>query len=116
MRLGIGVGLVLLLLAAAATAEASDARYWSVAKVMREIDGTYAPVNRRAVRIESESTLCSGVGQAIRRRGVRMWRRFACTFTTFTRRGIDRDLEFRLRVASARRFVVYDARWVADTR
>ena len=80
------------------------------------IDGTRTSVQGRSVRIESESTLCSGEGASIRRRGVRMWRRFACTFTTFTKRGVDRDIDFRLRVVSARRFVLYDAHWVGATR
>jgi hypothetical protein len=111
MRLGIGVVLSLLVLLTATTAQGADARYWSLQKVMRKIDEMQIRLNRRVVRVESDSALCSGEGASIRRGGVRMWRRFACTFTTFTKRGIDRDLEFRLRVTSATRFVVLDVRW-----
>jgi hypothetical protein len=111
MRLRIGVVLSLLVLFTAAPAQGADARYWSLEKVMRRIDETQIRVNRRSIRIESDSALCSGEGASIRRGGVRMWRRFACTFTTFTKRGIDRDLEFRLRTTSATRFVAFDARW-----
>ena len=115
MRPGVCVVLSLIALAAPANAQAS-APYWSLAKVMQMIEGTRIPMNGRIVRIESESTLCSGEGASIRRRGIRMWRRFACTFTKFTKGGVDRDIEFRLRVVSARRFVVYDAHWVGATR
>jgi hypothetical protein len=115
MRLGVCVVLSLFALVAPVTAEASVA-YWSVRKVMRMIDGTRISVRGRIVRIETESTLCSGEGASIRRRGIRMWHRFACTFTTFTKGGVDRDIDFRLRVVSARRFVVYDAHWVGATR
>jgi hypothetical protein len=111
MRLGISVALSLIVLLTATTAQGADARYWSLQKVMRKIDEMQIRVNRRVVRVESDSALCSGEGQSIRRGGVRMWGRFACTFTTFTKRGIDRDLEFRLRITSATRFVVFDVRW-----
>jgi hypothetical protein len=115
MRLGIAAALSLLVLASPAGAQVS-AQYWTVGKVMRMIDGVHISVNRRILRIESESTLCSGEGASIRRRGIRRWHRFACTFTTFSKRGVDRDLEFRLRVTSASRFVVFDAHWVGTTR
>jgi hypothetical protein len=111
MRLGIGVVLSLLVLLTAATAQGADSRHWSLQKVMRKIDEMQIRVNRRVVRVESDSALCSGEGASIHRGGVRMWRRFACTFTTFTKRGIGRDLEFRIRITSATRFVVFDVRW-----
>jgi hypothetical protein len=115
MRLGVVVALCLLVLASPAAAQVS-ARYWAMGKVMRMIDNVRISVNRRIVRIESESTLCSGDGASIRRRGSRTWRRFTCTFTTFSKRGVDRDLEFQLRVTSATRFVVFDAHWIGTTR
>jgi hypothetical protein len=115
MRLGVAVALSLLVLAAPAAAQVSP-QYWTLGKVMRMIDGARISVDGRRVRIQTESTLCSGEGASIRRRGVRMWRRFACTFTTFGKRGVDRDLEFRLRTTSVNRFVVFDAHWVGTTR
>jgi hypothetical protein len=45
-----------------------------------------------------------------------MWRRFVCTYTTFTRGGVDRDIDFRVRVRGATRYVVTDAHWVRATR
>jgi hypothetical protein len=115
IRLGIGVIVLLLALAVPATAQ-TRVVYWSITKVMRMIDNTRVPVNGRIVRIENESTLCSGEGRSIRRRGIRAWNRFECTYTTFTKRGVDRDLDFRIRVLGARRFVVFDAHWVVATR
>jgi hypothetical protein len=115
MRLGFVMALCLLVLASPAAAQVS-ARYWTVGKVMRMIDNVRISVHGRIVRIESESTLCSGEGPFIRRRGIRRWHRFACTFTTFTKLRVDRDLEFRVRVTSNTRFVVFDAHWVGTTR
>jgi hypothetical protein len=45
-----------------------------------------------------------------------MWRRFVCTFTTFDRQGVDRDLDFRVRVTGTTRFVVLDPHWVGEGR
>jgi hypothetical protein len=116
MRLGVVCLIGLLLLALApGWAQAAPAP-WSVSKVMRMIDKTRVRVGERVLRIESESTLCSGSGRAVRRKGVRMWWRFDCTYTTFTRVGVDRDLDFGVRVTGARRFVITNARWVDATR
>jgi hypothetical protein len=41
-----------------------------------------------------------------------MWRRFLCTYTAFTKAGPDRDLEFRVRILSKRRYLLRDAHWV----
>jgi hypothetical protein len=87
-----------------------------MAKVMRAIDDVRVRVGTRVIRIHSETTLCSGEGPSIRRRGIRMWSRFSCTYTTFTKGGVDRDLDFRVRVTGARRFVISDAHWVAASR
>jgi hypothetical protein len=87
--------------------------HWSISKVLRRVDGATVRVGLRKVRIDSESTLCSGYGSSIRRGRVGLWRHFNCTYTTFTRRGVDRDLEFRLHVRSATRFTLSDAHWVS---
>jgi hypothetical protein len=92
------------------------AAYWPLAKVMRSIDGVRVRVGHHVVRIDSETTLCSGEGRRIRRRGVRMWSRFACTFTTFTPSGVDRDLEFDVYVTGPRRYVIRNARWIGLSR
>lgn len=107
--------IVFLVLAAPAGGRALTA-YWPMTKLMRSIDDVRVRVGTRVVRIHSETTLCSGGGRPIRRRGVRMWSRFLCTYTTFTKKGIDRDLDFQVDVVSAKRFVIHDAHWITATR
>lgn len=103
--------------ALAAPAAGSALRwYWPVGKVMRVIDNARVRVGTRIVRIDSETTLCSGEGRSIRRSGVRRWTRFACTFTTFTKQGVDRDLEFRLYVTGRNRYAIRDAHWIRAAR
>ena len=114
MRLGVILA-VFLLLATPAAAQVSPT-YWSIGKVLRRLDGARIHVGMRTVRVVSETTLCAGQGPSIRRRGVRMWRRFACTYTTFTKGGVDRDIDFLVQVRSAIRYVVTDAHWVQGTR
>ena len=85
---------------------------WPNVKAMRAIDGVRVGVGSRVVRIDNETSLCSGEGRAVTRRGVRMWTHFRCTFTTFTAAGPGRDIEFRLHALDARRFRISDARWI----
>jgi hypothetical protein len=106
-----GVALVLGSLVLAAPAAAHDGRFfWSVAKVMRATDDVRLRVGTTFVRIDEATTLCSGQGTSRRRNGVRRWRHFLCTYTT--RRGLGRDVEFRVHVLGLRRFVITDARWI----
>jgi hypothetical protein len=114
VRLGVVLA-VFMLLATPAAAQASSA-YWSIGKVLRRLDGDKIHVGTRSVRLDSETTLCAGIGPSVRRRGVRMWRRFACTYTTFTNGGVDRDIDFGVQVRSATRYVVTDAHWVRGAR
>jgi hypothetical protein len=109
--------LVVLALAAAFPAPAAYAgKYWSIEKVMRKIDGVRVRAGAKVVRIQSETTLCAGTGGSIRVRGVRRWARFACTFTTFSRGGVDRDVEFVVRVLGTKRFELRDVHWVGTSR
>ena len=101
-----------LLVAGTPAAARPATSFWSTAKVLRWIDGVHIRVGTRRVRLDGETTLCSGQGVSVRRRGVRLWRQFACTYTVFTRGFVDRDLDFRLHVLSATRFSVTDAHWV----
>jgi hypothetical protein len=111
------VALVVGALAVAAPAGAHDVRFfWSVAKVMRATDDARVRVGNTTVRIDEATTLCSGQGPSRRRKGVRQWRHFACTYTTITRQGLGRDLEFRVHVLGVRRFTLTDARWVSGRR
>jgi hypothetical protein len=118
MLRGVRAGVVLIALvlvaAAASTADAAQSAvpFWSMNKLLRKLDGDWVRVGSRRVRIHSETTLCSGRGASVRRNGIRMWRRFLCTYTTFTKGGVDRDLEFRVRVLSSTRYAVWDAHWV----
>jgi hypothetical protein len=115
---GVRVAIVVAVsLAVAAPAAGRQLRsYWLMATLMRSIDGSRVHVGTRVVRIDSETTLCSGEGTPIRRRGTRRWSRFSCTYTTFTKQGVDRDLDFRVRVTGPRRFVIEDAHWVHAVR
>lgn len=111
MRVGVALVLLSLLLAAPAAAHRGGA-FWSVAKVMRAVDDAPVRVGTKSLRVDSETTLCSGEGPATRRRGVRMWTHFRCTYTTFTPRGPGRDVEFRVHALDARRIAITDARWI----
>jgi hypothetical protein len=104
---------VLLLAVAAAPAQAAEP-YWSITKLLHRIDRTRIHVGTRTVRIDGFTTLCAGRGPSIRRDGVRRWRRFICTYTTFTKSGVDRDLEFRVAVRGVTRFAISDAHWVGS--
>jgi hypothetical protein len=110
------IAAVTVALASASRASAVTAYYWSIPDVLRRIDGARVPVNGRVVRVKSESALCSGVGPSRRGRGVRTWQRFLCTYTTFTKAGVDRDLEFRVWVTGPRRFKIYNAHWIGVMR
>lgn len=115
MRLAASLLVVLALAVPSARAIALP-RYWSVAHVMRAVDGVRTRVGTRSVRIHADTTLCSGEGRRIRRHGVGMWSRFGCTFTTFTKTGPERDLDFRVYVTGRTRFVIRDAHWITGVR
>jgi hypothetical protein len=109
----VGVVLIVLLLALATPAAAhKGGASWPVAKVMRAIDDARIRVGTKVVRVDSDTTLCSGEGRARLRAGLRTWMHFRCTFSTFTARGPGRDVEFRLHALDARRFATTHARWV----
>jgi hypothetical protein len=110
------VVLAVLLISATPVAAQTYARFWSVDKVMRKLDGDRIRVGTRTVRVHRETTLCAGRGVSIRRDGMRRWRRFLCTYTTFTKSGVGRDVDFRVRVLSRTRYAVYDAHWVSAAR
>jgi hypothetical protein len=110
----VGVVLIVLLLALATPAAAHrGGASWPVAKVMRAIDEARIRVGTKVVRVDSDTTLCSGEGRARLRGGVRTWAHFRCTFSTYTARGPGRDVEFRLHALDARRFATTSARWIS---
>jgi hypothetical protein len=111
-----GVVFIAVLIAAAPTFAATPARYWSTAKVLRRLDGAKVTAGARSVRIRSATTLCAGEGTSIRSHRIRLWRRFVCTYTTFTKAGVDRDLDFHVRTIDATRYDVFDAHWVRPAR
>ena len=104
------------LVVAASASAATSPRYWSTAKVLRQLDGEKVKVGTRIVRLRSATTLCAGQGTSVRRHGIRLWRRFVCTYTTFTKAGVGRDLDFRVRTITATRYAVWDAHWVRPAR
>jgi hypothetical protein len=88
---------------------------WPVEKVMQTIDGTRLGVDGRRLRIDSATALCSGLGSPVVRSGVRRWRAFDCTYTTF-KGGIDRDVEFRVAVTGPNGYSVLSSDWVGTER
>ena len=84
---------------------------WSVAKVLRLIDGASVTVDGRRVRIRSATALCSGSGAPLEDGGVRRWQAFDCTYTVFAG-GIDRDLEFHVDVLDEERYRLGNFRWL----
>jgi hypothetical protein len=116
MRAGVVLVALALVLAAAPSAALASAPHWSMMKVLARLDGARIHVGSRTLRIDSDTTLCAGKGPAIRRDGVRKWRGFLCTYTTFTKSGADRDIDFRVRVLGRLRYQIYDAHWVRGIR
>jgi hypothetical protein len=112
VRLGVVLIVFPLVLAAPAAAHTGGA-FWPAAKVMRAVDGSRIHVGTKVVRVDSDTTLCSGEGRVKLRRGVRTWTHFRCTFSTFTARGPGRDVEFRVHALDARRIATTSARWIA---
>jgi hypothetical protein len=88
---------------------------WPLEKVMRRIDGAGVRLGGRSIQVDSETTLCSGVGAPVNRAGHRRWQTFDCTYTVF-RRGIDRDLEFRVSVVGSKEYALERAHWVGEQR
>ena len=82
---------------------------------MARIDHAALRVDDRVIRVDTRTTLCSGLGTPVVRRGVHRWSAFDCTFTTF-RGGIDRDLDFRVRVLGPQRYAVGGVHWVGEER
>ena len=111
MRLAVVLVILSLVLPVPAAAHSGGA-FWSVSKVMVTVDGARVRVGTKFVRVETDTTLCSGEGRGWLRRGVRTWMHFRCTFTTFTPNGPGRDVEFRVHALDARRMLVTNARWI----
>jgi hypothetical protein len=116
MRAGVVLATVVVVVLAIASVAAAAVPYWSVTKVLRRIDGARIHVGSLTVRIDRDTALCAGQGRSIRRDGIRRWRRFACTYTTFKNSGVDRDVDFRVRVLGRTRYAIYDAHWVQGIR
>jgi hypothetical protein len=108
-------GVVLLAFAflAAPSSAAANPSYWSISKVLRRIDGANIRVGSRTVKVDTASTLCAGVGRLVHSGPVRKWHTFVCTYTTFTKAGVDRDVEFRVYALTRTRFAVANAHWVS---
>ena len=85
---------------------------WSLAKVMRSIDNARIHVGSRVVRVDSATTLCSGIGRGVRSGGVRRWAAFRCTYSAFVAGGIY-DCVFRVEVRGRAKYAIVNARWLA---
>jgi hypothetical protein len=111
LRRTIGVIAAALVLAAPAGAH-SGPWCWTLAKTMRRIDGVRVHAGSRTVRVDSDTTLCSGEGRRIRRSGRLYWKHFLCTYTT--NGGLGRDVEFRVHVRGTLRLLISDAHWIGS--
>jgi hypothetical protein len=109
-------GVVLILLSVALSSPAAahvGGAFLPANKAMQAVDEARVRVGTTAVRVKVETTLCSGEGRVTRQRGLRAWKHFRCTFTTFTPGGgVGRDLEFRVHTLDAGRIAITDARWI----
>jgi hypothetical protein len=93
----------------------SGPAHWPLQKVMQRIDGKRIHIRRRALRIDLETTLCSGLGPAVRQRGMRTWKHFDCTYSAFIAgRGIY-DCDFRVHVLAVRDYLITNARWTSGS-
>jgi hypothetical protein len=88
---------------------------WPLETAMEKIDGARITAAGRILRIDSTTTLCSGVGTRVVRAGVARWYSFDCTFTAF-QHGIDQDVEFRVTLIGANRFAISRAHRVGEQR
>jgi hypothetical protein len=86
--------------------------HWPLQKTMQRIDGKRIHIGGRVVRIDSETTLCSGAGRSVRQGGLRAWKHFDCTYSLFARQGIY-DCEFRVHVLGLRKYLITNARWTS---
>lgn len=111
MKLRLALVLLSLVLTVPAAAHVGGA-FWPAARVQSAVDGMRVRVGTRVVRVDADTTLCSGEGRSRLRRGVRTWTHFRCTFTTFTASGPGRDVEFRVHALTARRMVITNSRWI----
>jgi hypothetical protein len=87
----------------------------TVPRLMKRIDGATVRVGSWSGHVESDATLCSGVGRARRWGGVGHWLHFTCTWTTFSSHGgVDRDVTFLVHTMTERRFLITNARFGPD--
>jgi hypothetical protein len=92
----------------------SGAPMWTLAKVMRKIQGARIRIGGRALRVRAAATLCSGDGRAARWGGIGHWRHFTCTWTTFdAQRRVDRDITFDVHTLTRVRMLISNVRYGA---
>jgi hypothetical protein len=103
----------LILAASAATVAHPGPWHWPLQKVMQRIDGKRIQIDGRVVRIDSETTLCSGLGRAVRQRGIRAWKHFDCTYSVFVAGHGIYDCELRVHVLGLRKYRITNARWTS---
>jgi hypothetical protein len=104
------VAAVVTAVSTASTASAETSSFWPLAKTMRRLDGMRIRVGEHVVRLERDTLLCSGVGRAIRRDGVRRWNRFDCTYSAFIG-ARSYDCEFQA-VVVGQRLSLRRPRWI----
>jgi hypothetical protein len=86
---------------------------WPYRTLIARIDGKRVRLPDRRIRVNRDLVICSGEGTSIRRGGVRRWKHFTCTQTLF-RRGVDRDITFRVHVLDRTHCLITNARYGPD--
>jgi hypothetical protein len=87
---------------------------WSFAEVMAMIDRAPIRVGHRTLRIDSDTALCSGVGDGAVRNGVRVWPVFKCIYSVPIRNDFY-DCSFKVLVLGRSTFRIADTRWVGGS-
>jgi hypothetical protein len=106
------ITLVLAVLALSPEARTHNTRSaWPYRTLIARIAGKPVRLPNRRFRVDRDLVICNGEGRPIRRAGVPRWKHFTCTQTLFNRRGVSRDVSFRVHVVGAIRLLITDARY-----
>jgi hypothetical protein len=110
----VALALTLTALLVAPGARAHDTQSaWPYRTLIARIAGKRVTLPDRRIRVNRDLVICSGEGRPIRRGGLRRWKHFTCTQTLF-RKGVDRDITFRVHVLDRIHCLITNARYGPD--
>jgi hypothetical protein len=111
---GGSVALVLIALLVAPEARPHNTQSaWPYRPLIDRIAGKRVTLPDRRIRVNRDLVICSGEGRPIRRGDIRRWKHFTCTQTLF-RKGVDRDITFRVHVLDRIHCVITNAHYGPD--